>query len=401
MKSNPPQIIGLLNGYSSQMSGGDQHFIKLINYLSDRQPVHVCLPAHVYQSELSPTVSRLNYFNPTWFDLFYRNNITLFILYIFRIIRSILALQFKKADIIITSSHLFFDVVPLFFLAGGDRISITSIYHLISEQNRSGLHQVITSFLERLALGIIRAKQIYCFTSSPRVAKILVDKYNIQPDYILPVKIGLDLDQIKRAKSGRPRFDLVFCGRLHHRKGIYTLLEITRQLKKDFPRITLGIVGDGPEKKNLSAEINRMGLKSHIKLFGHVSNRVKYSTIKSGRLFILPSQEEGWGIVIAEALACRTPVIVSALDDIKPIWKNNVRWANRSNLQSFVHSVKKLLSGPDIRTKMARQGYQFVKRFTWEKVLSEQSELIMRIFSDHRSDKIPTRAISLTIDGQL
>ena len=116
MKNNQPKIIGLLNGYSSQMSGGDKHFIKLLNYITQQHDVSVCLPNGVYAKDLNKQINRLEYYNPDWVHSLYKNNFWLFFLYIFRIIRSTWTMLWSDHQVAITSSHLFFDIVPLLFL---------------------------------------------------------------------------------------------------------------------------------------------------------------------------------------------------------------------------------------------------------------------------------------------
>jgi len=232
-----------------------------------------------------------------------------------------------------------------------------------------------------LALWVLRHRRVYCLTSSPYVAGLLVSKYKFDPKLILPIKIGLDIKNIKRTKPSPQKFDLVFCGRLHHRKGIYTLLKIVQEMKKARPDIKLAIIGDGPEKHDLRAEAARRKLSGHIKFFGYTDDNHKYSLLKSSRVFLLPSFEEGWGIVIAESLACRTPVVVSSIPEIKRIWRQHVIWANQLNADSFVKGVEAMLSNHDKHRRLAKKGYEYIQQFDWDEVLENEYRQIKKVVS--------------------
>lgn len=379
MNSNNKKIIGLLNGHSSHMSGGDKQFIKLINYIATQQSVNVLLSSQVYKKDFDERVTRFEYSNPSFVKKFYQNNFLLLALYIYRIIVSTWHLLWSDFDVLISSSHLFFDTVPMLFLPKRNRQFFTAIYHLVGEQNRQGLHRLVTANLEKLALWILRYRRVYCLTSSPHVAGLLVSKYKFDPNLILPIKIGLDIKSINKAKPAPQKFDLVFCGRLHHRKGIYTLLKIVQELKKTRPDIKLAVIGDGPEKHDLRAETAKRKLSSHVKFFGYADDDYKYSLIKSSRVFLLPSFEEGWGIVIAESLACRTPVVVSSIPEIKRIWRKHVMWANQLDADSFVKKADTLLSNQDKHHRLAEKGYEYIQQFDWDKVLENEYRQIEKV----------------------
>lgn len=360
------------------MSGGDQHFIKLLNHLARQNSVSVCLPAGSYRKEFSSRIKRLEYFNPPGSAFIYRFNFVLFWLYIWRIVRSVIVVWTTGHDLIITSSHLFFDSFPLFF-ATGRRPLVTYIHHLVGEQNRSGWSQRITAFLEKISLKILRHKNVYCFTVSPYVAETLVSRYNFDPKKIWSTNNGLDLDKIRQVTPSSRRYDLIYCGRLHHRKGIFSLIKIMAELTVRQPKIKMAVIGDGPEKDAFINQVKQRKLSENIQLLGYLSDQRKYSLIKAAGIFILPSFEEGWGIVIAESLACGTPVVVSGLPEIREIWNQNVLWANQLSPSSFIRQIYRLQSDQVLYRRQVRRGCQFIKSITWAKILEAERRKILSL----------------------
>ena len=109
--------------------------------------------------------------------------------------------------------------------------------------------------------------------------------------------------------DGRGEYAL-FVGRLSPEKGVSTLLAAWKQLTVSLP---LMIVGDGPLRHGLEAEAERNGLR-HVTFRGHMNTTDTREAMKHAAFLILPSLwYEGFPMVIAESLACGTPVLGSRL----------------------------------------------------------------------------------------
>ena len=115
-----------------------------------------------------------------------------------------------------------------------------------------------------------------------------------------------------REKINHPWFQpgeppvILAVGRLHLQKDYPTLLRAflkVRQLR----RCRLVILGEGPEKDNLSNLVNQLGLQADVAMLGFVDN--PYAYMANSAVFVLSSAWEGFGNVIAEALAVGTPVV--------------------------------------------------------------------------------------------
>ena len=106
----------------------------------------------------------------------------------------------------------------------------------------------------------------------------------------------------------------LFLSRIHPKKGIEILIKawsrLNVQLKKNW---TLEIVGDGNQEYILflKKKISEFGLSNNIKILDPIYGKEKLQLYINADLFILPTHSENFGIVVAEALACKTPVITT------------------------------------------------------------------------------------------
>jgi glycosyltransferase involved in cell wall biosynthesis len=106
-----------------------------------------------------------------------------------------------------------------------------------------------------------------------------------------------------------PRPLLVACGRLTPQKGYPVLLDAMALLRGQVDA-TLWVLGEGADRPLLEARIAELGLGGRVRLLGFRDNPYRY--MAAADVFVLPSMYEGFGNVLAEAMACGTPVVSTA-----------------------------------------------------------------------------------------
>ena len=114
---------------------------------------------------------------------------------------------------------------------------------------------------------------------------------------------------------------LLFLGRIHPKKGCDLLIKGFAQAQKEIaPEIHLAIAGPG--RSGYIAELKRLAKDStnsdRVHWLGMLSGDRKWGALRSAEAFILPSHQENFGIAVAEAMACSTPVLIS---DRVNIWR--------------------------------------------------------------------------------
>lgn len=132
-----------------------------------------------------------------------------------------------------------------------------------------------------------------------------------------------DVPKVQRGGSG-DQFCVLFVGSLVERKGVTHLVEAVRHLP---PGVAahLTVVGDGPERARLEAQITRNGLADRVTLRGRVSGAELRDAYAGADVLVLPSivdargDTEGLGVVLLEAMAHGVPVIGSDLGGITDI----------------------------------------------------------------------------------
>jgi teichuronic acid biosynthesis glycosyltransferase TuaC len=112
---------------------------------------------------------------------------------------------------------------------------------------------------------------------------------------------------------------LVWIGRMAPVKGVDTLIEAFDQLVRRGVDAMLYLVGDGPLRAEITADIARRGLADRVKLAGSVPHEQLAPWFQAADATLLPSRSEGIPNVLLESLACGTPWIASRVGGIPEI----------------------------------------------------------------------------------
>ena len=101
---------------------------------------------------------------------------------------------------------------------------------------------------------------------------------------------------------------LLFVGRLNKQKGIEHLLRALREMRH---QTHLDIVGSGPDEAELRALAGQLGVGDRVHWHGSLPQPALAEYYRRASALVVPSREEGLGLVAVEALLCETPVIAS------------------------------------------------------------------------------------------
>ncbi len=159
-------------------------------------------------------------------------------------------------------------------------------------------------------------------------------------DYLLDLKCGfndanvrviknaIDIDKAvmgllsnaeARSRLGLDSTDYVFgtIGRLVNVKGHTHLLKAFSQVSQRMPHAKLVIIGDGGLRDELNKEIEQLGLSGKVIMAGHIESA--YQLMSALDVFVLPSLEECFGLVLLEAMVAKLPVIASKVGGIPDV----------------------------------------------------------------------------------
>ena len=120
---------------------------------------------------------------------------------------------------------------------------------------------------------------------------------------VAPMPVSTDLFAPGQSRDG---LRLLFVGRLMPQKGAEHLVHALASMKS---QASLDIVGDGPSRASLEQLAQQLGVSSRIRWHGQLSHSQLPALYQRAAAVVVPSVEEGLGLVAVEALLCETPVV--------------------------------------------------------------------------------------------
>ncbi len=201
--------------------------------------------------------------------------------------------------------------------------------------------------------------------------------YGIERSKVRIVPNGVDIEKFKPMdnKAVRRQFGLgneacvLFVGSLIPRKGLGFLVEAAKKVVKDQHDTKFLIVGDGPLRNQLSDSLKSANLSSNFKFIGNLKEEMLPKVYNCADVFVLPSIQEGQGIVLLEAQASGKPVVAFDIGGVNETVQNKETGllVNSGNANALADALLKLLTDKDLREKMGSNGQLFVsKNYTWE-----------------------------------
>jgi glycosyltransferase involved in cell wall biosynthesis/O-antigen/teichoic acid export membrane protein len=176
--------------------------------------------------------------------------------------------------------------------------------------------------------------------------------------------------------------DLVFLGRIEmEAKGIDLLLQAFARIAP-LADAKLMIAGDGRDVERVRRLAAELGLSDRIRLIGAIDGAAKSALLQRARLVCVPSRFETSSLVSLEAQASGTPVLAFDIPALREVLAPDGGVLVPSfDVGAYARELLRLLNAPEQCRAMGEAGRQFVRRFHWDAVASQQERVYLEAVS--------------------
>jgi glycosyltransferase involved in cell wall biosynthesis len=186
---------------------------------------------------------------------------------------------------------------------------------------------------------------------------------------------------------------VLYCGQLIERKGLRTLLNAFRGLADEFPQSELILVGEGPLRESLAAQVPaRLQKRVIFAGFQPVDELPRF--FGQADLFVLPSLHDGWGVVVNQALAAGLPVIcstaVGAAADL--VSDRNGYVVPPADVSALTSALRRLIGDRDLRIAFGEHSRDVAQAHLPSRGVDRWVDLTERILTRRASTPVTAAA---------
>ena len=170
------------------------------------------------------------------------------------------------------------------------------------------------------------------------------------------------------ASSPAGRFIVLFVGRLYRRKRVDVLLRAAAALRGRIPELEVRIVGNGPCAAPLRQLARELNLDGMVTFLGDVSRSQLVDEYRAASVLCLPSVQEGFGIVLLEAMAAAKPIVASraaAIPEVVP----HATLVEPDSPEALAAGIESLSRSPENCAAQGRAGSARVEQFDAPRVV--------------------------------
>jgi glycosyltransferase involved in cell wall biosynthesis len=242
--------------------------------------------------------------------------------------------------------------------------------------------------MERVLSGLQKAERVTCDSAAIR-DELLAHKL-VEPDRIRVIPLGVhptcspeadataDAEAAELIGANSNAIDLLHVGSTIRRKRIDVLLKVFANVRRQFPTARLLRVGGVFTNEQLQL-VDRLALKDSIVVLPRISRELLAAIYRHAALVLQPSDAEGFGLPVVEAMACGTPVVASDLPVLREVGGDAAAYAPVANTEAWSHTVISLLNDrvqdPEKWSSRCDAGLFHANEFTWSKFAARTADM--------------------------
>lgn len=229
-------------------------------------------------------------------------------------------------------------------------------------------------------------------TISHHSRKKLQERYKVSPEIV--IYHGVDYKKFKFDENKRKiireklcldenDFLILFVGILYRHKNVITLVDAIPHILKHNNNVKLLIIGRGDQLEEIKNRIKELKIEDFIIMKDYVVDINAY--FSAADLFAFPSTNEGFGLVLVEAMASGLPIIVSsACSACLEVVDYAGLVFEPKNSEDLADKIIKLINNKKYTKKLRVAGLKRIRRFTWDIAAKKYYEIYRTVLRGSR-----------------
>ncbi len=211
----------------------------------------------------------------------------------------------------------------------------------------------------RLAEKIAGSAFLCCIGTYARSQLMKLSPYVEWPKFeVSPLGVDPSAFSPRPTPNADDAFEVICVGRLVPAKGQHILISAVAKLVQEGRPVRLRLVGDGPDRASLEADVKSRGLSENVLFEGAVNQDRIRELYAQAHVFALASFAEGIPVVLMEAMAMEIPCVTTCITGIPELIRNEVDGllVSPSDEQALADALARLMDEPELAQRLGRDG---------------------------------------------
>lgn len=205
-----------------------------------------------------------------------------------------------------------------------------------------------------------------------------VDPDKITVSYLAADKIA---DEAVPVSGLRPQGFLLYVGRSLPHKNLERLVEAFNQLQAKRPGLKLVLGGKTDANyKRLEAKAQKLGLKNVVFTDFLSEGKLRW-LYENCAAYVFPSLSEGFGLPGLEAMLHGAPVVSSDSTCLPEVYGDAAHYFDPLDINAIAAAINEVLTDPKLREELVKRGYERVKKYSWQRMAEQTSEVYLKALS--------------------
>jgi glycosyltransferase involved in cell wall biosynthesis len=198
------------------------------------------------------------------------------------------------------------------------------------------------------------------------------------------VQPGLDGEYIRMPLIGRKQERVAYTGSWITRKGINVLSRVMSRVLIQKPHLYFDLYGTGVGREAVLAHFP-VAVHDRVVVYPRLPNQEIADGLAKAKIFFFPSQYEGFGMALAEAMACSCAAVTTRTGFGAELRDGDEAvLCDFNDLETMERSIIDLLENEGLRSRIARRAWERVQALTWDANTKMLEAIYMRWVSEYR-----------------
>jgi alpha-1,3-rhamnosyl/mannosyltransferase len=268
--------------------------------------------------------------------------------------------------------------------------SVLTFYDLIPLQHPETVSRR-ARMLFRLTMGMALSVSAHVVSISEAARRDLLMRFKLPPERVTTTPLAADArfcpqpaEEIARVRAvyDLPEEMVLFVGINKPHKNLVRLAEAFGKLLQQGSKASLMLAGPWDERyPEARWAIDRLGARDRVRWLGPVADADLPALYATATVFVLPSQYEGFGLPVLEAMACGAPVACSNTSSLPEIAGDAALMFDPYDVDAMAGAIGRMLENRTMRVRLVQAGLEQAARFTWQRTAAQTLAVYRKVIA--------------------